>query len=146
MRATDISINSPCGADWTTMKPSDNKRFCDTCKKHVHDLSAMTKDEAHAVLASPPLEGLCVRFLHDAYGDVVFQPERTLPPSLLVRARRLASYAVVAAIPVGLTACMGARVEAPAPMMGAVACPLPPPPAPSAVIGGEVPASAAGQR
>jgi hypothetical protein len=132
VNASEIPIASPCGADWTTMRPSDRKRFCDTCKKHVHDLSAMSKDEARAVLASPPTEGLCVRFLYDEYGDVVFQ-KQTIAPSFLVRAKRLATYAVAAAIPATLTACMGAPAPVPV-MMGAVACPMPPipPPAPAA--------------
>jgi hypothetical protein len=128
MHATDLSIASPCGADWRAMKPSDKKRFCDTCRKHVHDLSAMPEDEARAVLASPPLEGLCVRFLYDAHGDVVFRPREIVAPSLLVRAKRLATYAVAAAFPVALTACMGAAAPAPPVMMGAVACPMPPTP------------------
>jgi hypothetical protein len=136
VNASEIPIASPCGADWTTMKPSDRnrKRFCDTCKKHVHDLSAMSKDEARAVLASASAEGLCVRFLYDEYGDVVFQ-KQTIAPSFLVRARRLATYAVAAAIPATLTACMGMPAQPPPVMMGAVACPMPPipppPPAPA---------------
>ena len=132
MRATEIPIASPCGADWRTMKPSDTKRFCDTCQKHVHDLSAMTPEGARALLASPPTEGLCVRYLHDAHGDVVFRAA-PLPAGMLVRAKRLATAAAAVAWPMALAACSSPMNEMPEPMMmGAVACPMPPPPAPSA--------------
>jgi hypothetical protein len=107
MRATEIPIASPCGADWRTMKPSDRTRFCDACKKHVHDLSAMSAPEARALLASPPTEGLCVRYLYDAHGDIVFR-SAPVPPTMLVRARRAAVSAAAVAFPMALAACMGA--------------------------------------
>jgi len=129
MKTRDIPIPTPCGADWTAMKPGDRMRFCDACKKHVHDLSAMKEDEARRVLASPPLEGLCVRFLYDRHGDLVFRRE-AIPSGALVRAKRAALYALAAALPLSLTACMGAPVMPP-PMMGAVACPMPTVPAPA---------------
>lgn len=103
MRREDIAIESPCGMDWDGMKPSDiKKRFCDACKMHVHDLSTMTKREAKDLLASDRTEGLCVRYLHDAGGEVVFSDS-------LVRAKRFVAAAAVAiALPMSLTACMGA--------------------------------------
>jgi hypothetical protein len=104
MHATEIPIASPCGADWRMMKPTDTKRFCDSCQKHVHDLSAMTKAEARAVLASPPLAGLCVRYIHDAHGDIVFR-QGPIAPTLLVRAKRIAIVAAAAAFPIAMTAC-----------------------------------------
>jgi hypothetical protein len=126
MRATEIPIASPCGADWSTMKPSDKTRFCDACKKHVHDLSAMTSTDARALLASPPTEGLCVRFLYDAHGDIVFR-DAPLPVGMLSRAKRLAAAAV--ALPMALAACsspMNGRPE-PRTTIGAVERVLPPP-------------------
>jgi hypothetical protein len=126
MHASDIPIATPCGADWRTMKPTDTKRFCDACKKHVHDLSAMTKAEARAVLASPPIEGLCVRYLHDVHGDIVFQ-QGPIAPTLLVRAKRMAMVAAAAALPMTMAAC--GTFGRPQPTMGD---PLPAMPAPSA--------------
>ncbi len=136
MRATEITIETPCGQDWQSMKPGDQKRFCGECKKHVHDLSAMSRAEARDVLESRPTEGLCVRYLYDAHGDIVFR-DAPIPASFLSRAKRLAA---AAALPMSLAACSGAMGETPPPpmpMMGAVACPMPeippqPPPTPSA--------------
>jgi len=128
MQATEIPIESPCGADWRTMKPSDKKRFCESCRKHVHDLSAMTSKDARELLASPPTEGLCVRYLYDAHGEIVFR-DAPLASSMLVRAKRIAARAAAVAFPVALAACSSAMGERQEPMMmGAVACPLPPPP------------------
>jgi hypothetical protein len=113
MRREDIVIESPCGQDWSGMKPAGmKKRFCDTCKMHVHDLSKMTRCEAKALLSSDVTEGLCVRYLHDQHGDVVFTDS-------LVRAKRFVAGALAVAMPMTLTACMGAAparpMKAPAP-------------------------------
>jgi hypothetical protein len=35
----------------------------------VHDLSTMTSVEARSLLASPPTEGLFVRYLYDTHGE-----------------------------------------------------------------------------
>jgi hypothetical protein len=132
MRREDLSIETPCQQDWSGMKPADmKKRFCDECRMHVHDLAAMTKREAEDVLASGRAEGLCIRYLYDQHGDVVFADDpRLVAPSTLVRAparplagrsRGFALGAMAIALPMSLTACMGgARVPAPLP---------PPPPA-----------------
>jgi hypothetical protein len=133
MNVSEVPVASPCGADWRTMKPTDTKRFCDACKKHVHDLSAMTKSEARAVLASPPVEGLCVRYLHDAHGDIVFR-QGPIAPTLLVRAKRMATFAAAAALPMAMAAC--GTMGRPQPTMGA---PLPAMPAPSASASGVAP-------
>lgn len=109
MRREEIRIETPCGMDWAGMKPADaKKRFCNTCKMHVHDLSSMTRREAKALLASTETEGLCVRYLYDRHGDVVFTDS-------LVRAKRFVAGAVAVALPMTLTACMGAAPAARAP-------------------------------
>lgn len=42
------------------MEGDDKKRFCGQCQKHVHNLSAMTANEAESLLASS--QKLCVRY------------------------------------------------------------------------------------
>jgi hypothetical protein len=111
MNKNEIPIASPCGQDWRSMKPGQKGRYCDACKKTVHDLSAMTRREARALLAAPPTEGLCVRYLYDAHGDIAFRD--TVPAGSLVRAKRALAAAAALALPMSLAACMGAAVPPP---------------------------------
>jgi hypothetical protein len=120
MRREELPIETPCGQDWSGMKPAGmKKKFCDACKMHVHDLSKMTRREAKTLLASEATEGLCIRYLHDQHGDIVFTDS-------LVRAKRFALGALAVAMPMTLTACMGAAparpmVNAPAPAASSAA-------------------------
>ncbi len=91
------------------MQRGDKSRFCGDCKKSVHDLAAMTKLEASTFLAKTANEELCVRYLHDAMGHMVFVDTfRDRPIPLVALLRKRASQAVaVAALGMSLTACMG---------------------------------------
>ncbi|HEY3816081.1 MAG TPA: hypothetical protein VGL81_02865 [Polyangiaceae bacterium] len=123
MNRTDLPIASPCKADWTTMTLADRGRFCGECKKVVRELAQLTEAEARALLASPPTEGLCVRYVHDATGEIVFRRD-VVPVGRLARVRRAAAVALAAAsIPMAVAGCMGAA-PMPPPVMGS-----PPPPA-----------------
>lgn len=122
MNRSELPIASPCGADWDAMirdlAPGRStargpSRFCGECEKHVHELSALTELEARRLLASPATEGLCVRYLYDDAGNVRFAPEPTderalVAPSRLARAKRYVAAATALALPMSLTACMGA--------------------------------------
>ena len=123
MRQNELRIETPCGMDYDAMiadPKTAKKRFCGECKKHVHDLSKMTKPEARALLAAPATEGLCIRYLYDAQGDVVFA-DRLVPTSALTRAKRFVTAAAALALPLSLNACMGAyagpREKAPTPQV-----------------------------
>lgn len=108
------------------MTVQGKRLFCGTCKKHVQDLTRMTEDEAHAMLASRGEGELCVRYLHDAYGDLVFQmvDTRMVPVSRLVRAKRIA---LASAAAMSLSSVMACAAATPEPQMvgGAIACPIP---------------------
>ena len=69
MNRNEVPIASPCNVDWSTMTLADRGRFCGACRKVVRELRHMTEAEARALLASPPTEGLCVRYVHDATGE-----------------------------------------------------------------------------
>jgi hypothetical protein len=113
MRREDLPLSFACDADWDTMTPAGKKKFCAECKKHVHDLSRMTEEEARALLATPALEGLCIRYVYDAEGKVAF--EAPLPASSLLRkAKRFVAGAAALALPMSLNACMGAYAGPPA--------------------------------
>ncbi|HEY8087626.1 MAG TPA: hypothetical protein VIF09_07275 [Polyangiaceae bacterium] len=106
------------------MTLADRGRFCGQCKRVVRELAQLTEGEARALLASPPTEGLCVRYVHDATGEIVFRPD-VVPAGRLARVRRVAAVALAAAsLPIAIAGCMGAA-PTPPPVMGATACPLP---------------------
>ncbi len=92
------------------MQRDDKSRFCGDCKKTVHDLASMSKAEASVLLATTATEELCVRYLHDEMGHLVFVDTfRNRPIPLVALLRKRASQAVaVAALGMSLTACMGA--------------------------------------
>lgn len=66
----NLSIASPCSADWNEMYGDDRKRFCGDCKLNVYNLSGMTRDEAETLVMNA--EGrLCVRLYKRADGSVI---------------------------------------------------------------------------
>jgi hypothetical protein len=73
---------------------------------------------------------LCVRYLCDERGEILFADEpRLLPASRLRALKRVVAVATLAAAPLSLTACMGAAMPPapPIPTMGQVPRPVPPP-------------------
>jgi hypothetical protein len=140
-----ISIASPCTADWNAMQGDDRTRFCDQCSLHVHDLSAMTADEAMDLLYAAGKGRLCVRFHRRQDGRVLTQD---CPVGLRQKLRRAwaRTAALVLAMWGGMSACWRQQPEAGkpaappierlqgevcAPSMGDVAVPQPvtqPPP------------------
>lgn len=67
-----IRIASPCKADWASMTGDEKSRHCGQCDKKVHDLSAMTRAEAEA-LVSGGQPYLCVRLWVRPDGKVLTQ-------------------------------------------------------------------------
>jgi hypothetical protein len=73
-----IQVEAPCTVDWESMHGDDRVRFCSYCQRHVHNLSAVTEDEA-ARLICDQADRLCVRFSRDAKGRTAtldYQPTR----------------------------------------------------------------------
>jgi len=67
-----VSIASPCSARWEEMVGDDRARFCGKCEKNVYNLSALTREEAEAVLRAKEGE-LCVRLYRREDGTVLTQ-------------------------------------------------------------------------
>jgi len=66
----NISIASPCSADWEQMYGDDRKRYCGDCKLNVYNLSGMTKADAEQLVARS--EGrLCVRYYQRLDGSII---------------------------------------------------------------------------
>jgi len=70
----NLTVASPCVADWNSMTGNDQVRFCEHCSFEVHNLSAMTRSQAERLVARSNGR-LCVRYHHNSIGE-----PQTLPP------------------------------------------------------------------
>jgi hypothetical protein len=67
-----ITIASPCHADWQAMTGTDQVRFCGDCNMNVYNLSDMSRASAEALVKTH--EGrLCVRFYQRPDGTLITQ-------------------------------------------------------------------------
>lgn len=99
-----VRIASPCKASWDDMVGDERVRFCGKCEKNVYDLSAMSRAEAEALLATH--EGqLCARIYRRADGTVM-----TTDCPVGVRAKRVRRLAIVAVGGGALAALSGAAL------------------------------------
>jgi len=65
-----IHVASPCHANWDQMKGDDRARFCQQCRKHVYNLSALSATAAARLIQEK--EGkFCARFYRRADGTVL---------------------------------------------------------------------------
>lgn len=64
-----ITVKTPCSQDWTTMRGSEEVRFCDHCAKDVHNLSQMTRKKARRLVAQSNGD-LCVRYVRRPDGGI----------------------------------------------------------------------------
>jgi hypothetical protein len=68
----DVDVASRCDVSWASMEGDSDVRYCGSCKKHVYNLSMMSRAEAEAVLvAAKATEGMCVRLYRRADGTVI---------------------------------------------------------------------------
>jgi hypothetical protein len=66
----NLRIASPCPAAWDAMQGNGRVRHCDSCSKHVYNVSDLTADEAVALIREN--EGhLCVRLYRRKDGTVL---------------------------------------------------------------------------
>jgi hypothetical protein len=148
-----IDVREPCPRDWDEMAGDERTRFCAGCGRHVHNLSAMTRDEAERVVCESAGR-LCVRYERLASGAV-----RTLdyaqPPAAARGWRFWSVLGVFGALAAGAAGMLWDRSQprSGGVVLGAMA-PISAPAAPSggAVMGepvpdspSDVPSSAAGQ-
>ena len=64
-----LRVAEPCRNDWDAMTGDDRTRFCAGCGLHVHNLSAMTRDEAERLVCERAGR-LCVRYEQTPQGGV----------------------------------------------------------------------------
>lgn len=66
----NIRIASPCTASWAAMTGDDRVRHCGSCDKDVFNLSAMTRDEAQALITERA-GNLCARYFQRSDGTIL---------------------------------------------------------------------------
>jgi hypothetical protein len=66
---SQMEIPEPCPMDWDAMRGDSRARYCESCGKHVHDLTAMHSDEAAALLQGSAAS-ICGRVFKDADGSL----------------------------------------------------------------------------
>lgn len=98
MKLAQLHIPKPCDEPWDGMSGGDTARFCDKCQHDVHDLSAMTRREAEALLAREG-SALCVRYVMRG-DEMVFAPEPG--PRLMAQLQGLNRLVAAAALAVPL--------------------------------------------
>ena len=97
-----LQLSFRCPADWEAMEGDETKRFCSHCQKHVHNLSAMTREEAEAVATRSG--EICVRMTRRADGTTV---TKGCPKTVAVRTKavRLAGAGMAAGGALVLASC-----------------------------------------
>lgn len=114
-----VRIESPCMQSWKGMTGGDQKRFCTSCDKHVHDLTALSRAEGEKLLAGS--EHVCIRMTCDSKGRVITADD--LPFArvrrILRKSRLYWVYGLAAVVISFVGACGRAAV------MGDVAAPKP---------------------
>lgn len=92
-----VRIAKPCQVPWSSMQGGEVTRHCGSCKKNVHNLSAMTKNEAESFLASQAAVGEvpCITYYRRLDGTLV--AEDCSIGSAKVRRKKLLIFATVAA-------------------------------------------------
>jgi hypothetical protein len=68
-----LTIADPCRESWESMQGSRERRFCESCGKHVHSLSDMSPEEADEIVKRAKAGPVCVRVEHDGDGTVRFR-------------------------------------------------------------------------
>ncbi len=87
-----VRIASPCTAPWEQMAGDDKTRFCDQCKLHVHNLSAMTRDEAETFVREHiGGDRICARFYQRSDGTIITRDCPVGLAAIRARARRTAT-------------------------------------------------------
>ncbi|HSS18503.1 MAG TPA: ankyrin repeat domain-containing protein [Pyrinomonadaceae bacterium] len=93
----NITIPSPCTADWNSMIGNDQVRFCQHCKLNVHDLSAISRNQAERLVAKSNGR-LCIRYVRDPLGRLVNLPATQKLHRISRRASRFVAGAFTATL------------------------------------------------
>ncbi len=114
-----ITIASPCTVSWDSMTGDEKSRHCAQCNLRVHNLSAMTREEAETLVLNSMGTGICARLYRRADGTVLTQDCPVGIAAARVRLRRTVGR-IAAALGLVSTAAIGgaeaARLDSAAPV------------------------------
>jgi hypothetical protein len=112
----DLKLSFSCPSDWDSMKGDERRRFCDVCRKDVHNLSEHTAEEAEAIVSSG---NACVRMEPRADGSTVV---KDCPKSMEARRRalRMAGSGMMAGGALALASCASEKAREEAVLVGVV--------------------------
>lgn len=69
----NVQLAFQCPLRWEKLVGGERERYCSTCEKHVHNISAMSRGEAKRFLAAQNAP-ICIRVEVDAQGRAVHRP------------------------------------------------------------------------
>jgi hypothetical protein len=95
----NLTVPSPCPADWDSMIGNDQVRFCEHCSLDVHNLSLMTRAQAERLVAQSNGR-LCVRYHRSSTGQPLTLPVRQKLHRISRRVSRIAAGAFTATLSV----------------------------------------------
>ncbi|HKB67088.1 MAG TPA: ankyrin repeat domain-containing protein [Pyrinomonadaceae bacterium] len=95
----NLTVASPCNADWNLMTGNDQVRFCEHCSFEVHNLSSMSRTEAER-LVTRSNGRLCVQYIQDPNGGPVTIPVGKKLHHINRRVSQIAAGAFTAALSV----------------------------------------------
>jgi ankyrin repeat protein len=93
----NITIPSPCSADWNSMLGNDQVRFCQHCQLDVQNLSMMSRNQVERLIARSNGR-LCVRYVRDPQGRTLTLPVRQKLHHIGRRVSRIAAGAFTATL------------------------------------------------
>jgi hypothetical protein len=107
-RLRQLQVAKPCHENWDAMSGDDQRRFCDACGCHVHNIADYTADEATELLAQPGR--VCTRIIRDEQKGI------------LTKSGWLSRLAVASAAAAMAAGCVPHQeVEPPPPVVGKLA-------------------------
>lgn len=94
-----LRIAKPCTVEWASMSGDERRRFCESCRKNVYDLTDLDRESAEAIIVAH--EGsLCVRLYQRLDGTLVTGDCRSARPGLAL-VPRVAAKGLLALLSLG---------------------------------------------
>src|SRR5689334_10254205 len=117
-----IQINSPCHESWENMEPTEQARYCNSCKKQVIDFTGFTDQQIRQYFLNNPIP-VCGRMLTSQTDHIYKDPSPKIKRNLAPVAASLLTLAAITSEAAPLTPLKANIVQAQLP--GITATPLP---------------------